>query len=405
MTAKRYYRLIPILLALVAFVSCESEITEVQSESFMKFFGSAGTDRARGVAALSNGGYAICGTDSTSQGTKMILVVTDAYGNTEPGFPKYYPQGNQNAGANTIVTKNGGQNGFIIGGYIENAGGDRDLYLVYTKPDGSMNWERTYGSAANEEVLHAAEGLDKFVGMDKASIVLAGYQENQGVKDIMIMGVTEQGDSMRLGLLYTKPPEARDASANFILNTGTEYLCVCTYNKHFEADTDIMLMTFDEEFSPIVEPIPGQFDEMGKCIVQGSQDSCIVLGNSNNTLTRKRELLLHLVLSNGPSVKESTPIATISDPDADLYAERIVKVSAGRFAIVGTRVSGGDRNIFVQFLEDYRVGDRIIFGSAGNQSGADIAISGKGGLIIAGDNEYEGNSMITLIKTDDSGNF
>ena len=391
----------------MAFVSCDKEITDVQSESFIKFFGTAGIDRAKGLAVLSDGGYAICGTDSTARGTKMVLIVTDEFGNPRSGFPKYYPEGNQSAGANTIVAKNGGKNGYMLSGYIEDATGDKDIYLVYTKPDGSVNWEQSYGSVEDEAVLHAAEALDDAsIGLGKAAFVLAGYQEKGGVKDIMIMGVEESGDSIPLGLLYTKPPEARDASANFLLSLGTHYMCVCTYNKHFESDTDIMLLTFDEELSPIVDPLPGQFDEIGNCIVQGSIDSCLVLGNSNNTLNGKNEVLLHLILTDGTSVKESAPVATITDPDADLYAERIVKTSPGSFAIIGTRVSGEDENIFIQFMEDYDLeGNMVIFGSAGNQSGADIAVPREGGLIIAGDNEYQGNSMISLIKTDGSGNF
>ena len=113
----RYISIITALFAGMILFSCDREISESQADTFLKMYGSKGLDKAKGIAILSNGGYAICGTDSTSQGSKMILIVTDAYGNVKEGFPKYYPEENLNAGANAIVAKNGGNNGFLLAGY------------------------------------------------------------------------------------------------------------------------------------------------------------------------------------------------------------------------------------------------------------------------------------------------
>jgi hypothetical protein len=401
MKPMKYISIIAAGLAGLILFSCDAEISPVQSESFIKLMGSYGLDRARGIAVLSSGGYAICGTsyesDSLSQ-SKMVLMVTDKFGNMEAGFPKYYTEGTLSAGANAIVAKNGGNNGFLLCGYIEDESGDRDIYLVKTSPGGNISWTKSYGSPEDESVLHATEGITY-------EFMLAGYQEKQGEKDIMIMGLDQDGDSIRLSLNYSKPVNSKDASANYILNTGENYLCVCTFNKVIGEGTDILVLNFDDELSPNDEILSGQFDEYGKCIVEDDLDSYIVLGNRNNAQTGNSEILLHLIETDGLLVKESSLLATISERDSDLYAERLVKTEAGRYAIVGTRTVGNDEDIFIQFLQDYQVGERIVLGSTGDQSGADIGIPENGGLIILGDNYYEGNSMISLIKTDDSGNF
>ena len=377
--------------------SCVGEISESQSDSFMKMYGSGNLDQARGIVALENGGYAFCGTDSSSQGTKMMLVVTDSYGNLENGFPKFYPEESGNAGANAIVAKNGGQGGFLLSGFIENERGDRDIYLVKVSSSGTVNWSESYGSVENEEALHATEGI-------KNEFVLAGYQEKNGEKDIMIMAVDQEGDSIDLSLNYNKPHNSKDAAANFILNTGDNYLCVCTYNKFIGEGTDILVLNFDDDLSPNDDILGGQAEEFSKCIVQEDADNYIVLGNRENSQTGKSEILLHLVETDGLLVKESSLLATISEAYTDLIAERLVKIEAGKYAIVGTRRAEGD-DIFIQFLENYQIGDRITLGGEGDQSGADIVVSENGGLVVLGDNYSEGSRVISLIKTDESGNF
>lgn len=382
-------------------LSCEKEVSESQAEAFLKMYGSKGVDRAKGIAILGNGGYAICGTDSTSQGSKMVLIVTDGFGNVEEGFPKYYPEGDQNAGANAIVAKNGGNNGFLLSGYIEDASGDRDIFIVKTSADGSVNWSRSYGSVENEEALHAAEGINY-------EFILAGYQEKDGEKDIMMMLVDQDGDSINLSLFYNKPDDSKDAAANFILKDGDHYMCVATYNKFVGEGTDMLVLNLDDDLSPSTTTLGEDFDEFGKCIVKDAENTYIFLGNSNNTQTGNSEMLLYQVETegfNGLEIKSDELLATISEPGVDLSAERMVKMGNGKYAVVGTRSADGDANLLLQFLVDFKEDSRRTFGSGGIQRGADIAIPGSGGLVFIGDNGYDGNSMISLIKTNESGDL
>ena len=397
----KYLLIITAVFAGLMLFSCEKEVSESQSKSFLKMYGSKGVDRAKGIVVLDDGGYAICGTDSTALGSKMLLIVTDEYGNVKEGFPKYYPEGDENAGANAIVAKNGGKNGFLLSGYIEDETGDRDIFIVKTSADGSVNWSRSYGSSEDEEALHAAEGIDY-------EFILAGYQEKEGEKDIMIMLVDQDGDSIPLSLFYTKPDESKDAAANFILNDGTHYMCVATYNKFIGEGTDILVLNFNDDLSPNDRILGGEFDEFGKCIVKEDENEFVVIGNSNNTQKGNSEILLYQIETGGTDgllIKNERLLATISEPGVDLIAERMVKMEDGRHALVGTQTLDGNADILIQFLADLEEDIRKTYGSGGIQEGADIAIPSKGGLVFIGDNGYEGNSMVSLIRTNESGDF
>ena len=66
-----------ILILLSGFLlSCEKETSSAQADGFIKFYGSYLMDQAGEVEVLGNGGYAICGTEtSESLGKRMVLIV------------------------------------------------------------------------------------------------------------------------------------------------------------------------------------------------------------------------------------------------------------------------------------------------------------------------------------------
>jgi hypothetical protein len=392
--------LTPLLLLVY---SCQQEISPEQAEKFIKFYGNALMDVAKDVEVLDDGSYAICGIDSVAgEGKRMVLVVTDKYGNIHQGFPRYYTEENHQSGANAMVVKNGGKGGFLLVGYVERSIGDsvsqKDIFLVKTSRSGDEHWKKRYGSREDESILHATEMISS------GGYMLAGYQVQDGKKDIMVMGVNETGDSIELGLNYNNP-FSDNAAANYIYNTGEQYLCICTYDGRGTQGTDILILNFDDELSPIDEVLGSDFDEVGQCIVEDSTDRYLVLGNRIN-VTGNSEITVYMIETNGLLITKTLLLATISEIESGLIAERIIKTEDGRFAIVGTRQSNGNRDIFLQFLRpDYQPAERLIYGSAGNQTGADIALPDGGGLIMLGTNGTDRNSMMTLIKTGDVGDL
>ncbi|MCK5136026.1 MAG: hypothetical protein KAR19_09595 [Bacteroidales bacterium] len=397
------YRIFIIAGLLGLLFSCEREMSPEQSEKFIKFFGNYLMDEARDVEVLEDGGYAICGIDSLpDQGKRMVLIVTDKFGNVKTGFPQYYSEAGLNSGANTLVVKRGGQGGYLLCGYVERPVDgatkvQKDMFLVRTSSSGQEIWQRSYGSSEDEVVLHAAERVS-------SGFMLAGYQVKDGKSDILIMGVDQDGDSIRLSFNYNNP-FADNAAANFILNTGDGYLCVCTYDKISDAGTDILILNFDDELNPNAEYLKGDIDEFGRCIIEDGPDRYLVLGNRIN-ISGRSEMVIHLIETDGLLVTKSLLLATISEQGTDLIAKRFVKTTAGSYAIVGTRQSDEDQEIFLQFLSsEYSVAERVLYGSTGDQSGADIDLPENGGIILLGTSDFERNSMISLIKTDDSGNL
>ena len=220
----------------------------------------------------------------------------------------------------------------------------------------------------------------------------------------MIMGVSEEGDSLKLGLNYNNPL-SDNASANYIINTGQEYLCVCTFNMIGTAGTDILVLNFNDDLSPDPEILGENYDEFGQCIVQDATDRYLILGNRINVMGNS-EIVVHLIETSGLLITGSFLLATINEEGSDLIAKRFIKTEDGRFAIVGTRQASGNRDIFLQFLSSgYQEAERLIYGSAGNQTGADIDLPEGGGFIMLGTNSYGANSMISLIKTGDAGDL
>lgn len=97
------YTFLLILFSVIC-ISCEKEISDEQADSFLKFYGSYLMDEAGDVEVLSNGGYAICGTESSSaHGKRMVLIITDNFGNIQSGFPKYYWEEGMETGGTSLI--------------------------------------------------------------------------------------------------------------------------------------------------------------------------------------------------------------------------------------------------------------------------------------------------------------
>lgn len=396
------YKIGLVLLAAL-FFSCEREISPGQAESFVKFYGNLLTDQAGEVKVLDQGGYAICGTETMDDfGKRMVLIVTDEFGNPEDGYPRYYTEEGMESGATSMIALGGGTDGFLISGFIEKPvsgtfGTQKDVYVVRTSASGEEIWKRSFGSSEDEQALHVIERIND-------GYLIAGYQMKSGKSDLLIMGVTEGGDSIRLGLNYNNP-YAQNEAASYLLNSGDGYKCVCTIDKIDGSGTGIRLLSFDDELSPLEQNLSGNMDEYGTCMIEQGSDRYLVMGNRSGA-SGFDEVVLYSVSINGVSISNSQAVATIVEQNADIRGRRIIRKANGTYAIVGTRIADGDSQIFLQFLaKDLSDQGRINFGASGVQAGIDIGLSEDDGFVLLGTSGQGGSHMISLIKTSETGNL
>lgn len=394
-----------ILISLLAMLlnSCDGDIAPVQAERFIKFYGGNLLDEAGEVEVLNNGGYAICGTvNQGGSGRRMALIVTDRYGNMQNGFPRYYNQGGLETGSSSMVALQGGSGGFLLSGFVERpAGGSqtmqKDIFLVRTTATGDTLWQRSYGSVEDERILHSIE-------MAGPGFMLAGSRVKNGRSNIFVMEVTEEGDSIPIGLNFPNP-SAVNATANFLLKTGTDYMCVCTFENALTEGADVLILTFGEDLSPLIKNLPGEFDEFGSCLVEEAANRYLLLGNRTNA-SGNTEMMIYAVEKDGLFVTSTELLATKTEANADIIGKRMVKTKDGRYAIVGTRVMGGNSHIFLQFLSPgYTWGDQFSYGASGVQAGRDIDVAADRSIVMLGINSYDENSIISLIKTSEGGDL
>ena len=391
-----------ILLA-VFVVSCEREISSEQSDSFVKFYGNYLMDEAGDVEVLANGGYAICGTETSGSGDKrMVLIITDPFGNVRNGFPKYYTEEGLDAGGTSLIALEGGSDGFFISGYVEkpvpgSQDVQKDIFLVRTSASGDTTWQRSYGSAKDEYILHAIKKIG-------SGYLLAGYRGVEGATDLMVMGVTEEGDSIKLGLNYNNP-YARSSAANYLLNTGDMYLCACTFDQVNGEGTAIQILTFDDELSPLAKNLSGEYDEQGMCILEERDGAFLVLGNRLNT-SGGSDMVLYGIETDGLLITGSSLLTTISDDQAVLSGRKVIESSSGKLVILGTREVNSNPEILMQFVSaSHQAEELLTFGAAGAQTGTDIEISRDGGYVLLGTNSDGVNGMISLLKTNAAGDI
>jgi hypothetical protein len=396
------YSLIIILIS-GFYLSCERDISPEQANSFIKFYGSYMLDQAGDMEVLPNG-YAICGTVSSGPaGQQMALIVTDKFGNVQNGFPRYYSMDGMETGGSSMIAVHDGSGGFLLSGFVEKPSTSsadafqKDIFVVRTSANGEMVWQRSYGSNEDEQILHSIERIS-------SGYLLAGYRQKDGKRDLLVMGVTVDGDSAKLGLNYSNP-NAENSEAAYLLNNGEQYLCACTYDKLNGEGTGIQILTFDDDLSPLAKNISGEFNETGMCIVQSNNNQFLVLGNRIDN-SGVSEMVLYGIETDGLLIKNSTLLATISERNTDLTGKKMVQSAGGNLAITGTRSAGQDSNVLLQFISSsFQIGDQVSYGASGVQTGSDIEITRDGGYVLLGTNSYGESSIISLMKTSATGDI
>jgi len=402
---KRLVKYILVSLTIVLLYSCSDGLSDFQKKSFIKFYGSYQLDIGRDVQVLETGGYAITGSMVPDSISNMFLIITDEYGNQTVNSPNYYGGLLQSSGSSLLVL----DDGFLLAGQIVDTLGDgtlqSDAFIVRTDAAGEEIWSKRLGGDGNETVYHV-------VKRSTGGYVLAGKREVNNQDDLWIVMVDVEDvvldvdEDVIISSEFIGSNGATDDEARFIHSTGNGYLVACTYDDGAFDGKDFMIVYINEDGNLFDTKAMGtDYDDFARSIIV-YDGAYLIMGNSNNSSTGNSEIALYTFSLEGNLIKNQQELKTISETGTDLIGEGCSVSSNGNIAVVGSREVNENKDILLQFIGEGGIkGESEIFGQLGSQSANAIKRTLDGGLILVGSNGLEGNSVISLIKTNAQGKF
>jgi len=155
---------------------------------WQKTFGGVIDDRGISVQQTSDGGYIIAGqTDSFGAGTwDVYLIKTEPNGSSQ--WEKTFGGSGSDFGYSVQQTSDGG---YIVAGYTDSFGeGRKDVYLIKTEPNGNSQWQKTFGGSENDYGFSVQQTSD-------GGYIIAGDTSSFGAEvwDVYLIKTEPNGNS------------------------------------------------------------------------------------------------------------------------------------------------------------------------------------------------------------------
>ncbi len=398
-------RILPACVLLIIMAACNKyEISEDQADVFIKFFGSYSEDVGSKVLLDDDGGYVMVGTWSDTDynmDKQMCLIKTDKYGNEVDWSPAKFGGSKDDFGNNIIIT----DDGYVMVGTSTDENDSLDILLVKTDKQGiaQPGFPKTIDFGSNEEAF-AIEKSDEF------GYILLGYADNHplsiGYNDDkidphrdMLLVITQENGDIILSRVYGG--DEGEEEGRCIAKTASGLILLGSSTSWSEGNTDIFLVFTD--FKGVQN---GGFlnagtpnNDVGECLKIKPDGTFILSGTSTSMAGGQPRIFL-------AEVGSDRIVNRISNLPSGNFTGKSVEVTPeGNYVLVGT-ITLTDDNIYAMGLDTN--GEKMFyttFGRTGEQSASSFRITPDGGLIILGSNSFEGNSMITLIKTGPEGSM
>ena len=380
-----------IFLFFVLLIACNKEdyISSGQADSFIKFFGNSLNDFGFDVKQTSDGGYIFIGTTTTIEnGTDMLLVKTDEYGNQ--AWAKKIGGEYDDKGYSLQITSDGGY--ILLGSYTGTAGGPLNMYLVKTDNAGTVAWENTIGGVLNEEG-YCVELTDD------GGYILAGYTDSYGygAKDIYLVKTDQSGDTTWTN---TFGGPADDIGSSVVQKSDNSFVIAGSSESFSEAGQDgynvIIITTNENGFENDKITFGGTGNDYGNTLRILPGGGYAIIGSTSSFGAGLSDIYLLLI---GEDIHSVTVTKTYGSSEND-FGNSIRLTDDNGFVIIGTYGVAGNSTMHLiktdqtgteEFSEDY--------GGVGNETGEAVEQTSDGGFIIIGSSTIEGNSMISLVKT------
>jgi hypothetical protein len=375
--------------------SCEKEISEDQSQYYIKMFGSYLEDKAYDMQATSDGGVIIVGSSvRETSGMDIILIKVDKYGNQASWSPKYFGTDKDDAGY-SIKSIDGG---YIIAGSVtvEHDGqDDKDAYIFKTDLEGNQMGEgQTFGGIYNDEALSIVE-------KQTGGYMFAGYRGTSASAADNTLIVTIVNDNLEDP--YDTRADDNGAITQISKLSGEGYLAMgYEVLKGTGAEIGYYYAPLDEDgnFNNGVVKFDEQSgNETFSSFIVNTDNEIYTVGTLSNSSRTSKKIIVNKIIDGVISSSFTIDQSGLSD------GKDITLTSNGNLVILGEKTIADNKDIVLYFTDSQgNIISSQSYGGSGNQT-AESFVYGENEIVILGSNNYEGNSMITLIKTDLLGNL
>lgn len=341
--------------------SCRKEkIQPEQANSFIKYYGKGGTQKAGNVALTPDGGYVLVGTtDSYGDGKQIIVIKTDKFGNEE--WNKVLGGAGDDEGEYVIVTTTGDY--VIVGSKTDVTNNKTDASIIKLNNGGNVLFDSLYGDKNyNEKFNKIQETTDGgFVAVGQTDKVNPTKPEG-----------TSSDDKLDMLLLKTNANGYKD----WDVVIGIKYSDIGTAVQQYDNDEFVTTATSTSASNFDIQITRGRIQ-----IVSNKADYGVVANQNKSSINQNVLTAVDLIYDTGNA-----------------------------FYIIGS--TGNNDQIYLLKLDNNGVmvsNGFATFGTVGKDIAAAFQRTPDGGFIVTGSttatDANDGSTDVLLIKTDASGNL
>jgi hypothetical protein len=380
-----------ILAFLLILVGCrKEEVSELQSRYFIKFYGSYLEDMAYDLEESTDGGIVFVGTvERESTGKDIALYKVDEYGNQADWSPKFFGSAGDDIAYSIKIL----DNEYVIAGSVSDNDGNKNAYIIRTN---------TQGNIIGQEYFYETEDDDYAVSIESredGGFVVVGYSEDPVSlsRNFFVISLNADLSNPRI----TASQSNQEDLQKVIFNREDEYIAMGNQYINSGSDTQLFLARLNETgniFDLAFIGSPNLLEVLSDA-VSPNESTLYLLGTVKESANSAGNIFLKKVVN----LREEWS-RTISD-SGDLEGKAIGLKANGDIVIAADKSFGDDKNIILYLLDsEGNIEGSREYGGTGNQLAEDVLVTDQN-LVILGRNIHQGNSMITLIKTDENGNI